>query len=163
MKNKSITLELNRSNKGIGPLKTENSYRTILIDDLLITQLKKYKKWCKETLLGFGKHLKKEDFIFISYQTGRPITDVTILEALRRVIEKAGTKRITPHGLRHTHATILMNANVGILYIAERLGNTPNEIMNTYGHTIHENEERTVSIFSDKMNEAGAKSGATFK
>ncbi|WP_163539227.1 tyrosine-type recombinase/integrase [Gracilibacillus sp. YIM 98692] len=160
--NKSLTIELTRDNKGARPPKTKNSYRTILIDDILLNQLANYQKWCKETLLCFGKHLKQDNFMFLSYQTGKPITDSVILYCLRRVLKKSGIKRITPHGLRHTHATILLNENVGIKYIAERLGNTPAMIMDIYGHTIKENEEKTVSTFTDKMKSAGAKNGAPF-
>lgn len=65
--------------------------------------------WCKKTLFAFGRHLKKDDFIFISYQTGKPLSENTINSAIDRVINKAGIRRITPHGLRHTHATILLN------------------------------------------------------
>jgi len=159
-KKKTLSVDLTRDNKGARPPKTKNSYRTILIDDILVEQLKTYKTWCKKKLLSFGKYLKESDFIFISYQTGQPITENTILYCIRRCIKRSGLKKITTHGLRHTHATILLNENVGIKYIAERLGNTPAMIMNIYGHTIKENEERTVAIFSNKMKSIGAKSGA---
>lgn len=160
--NSTLTVEMTRDNKGARTPKTKNSYRTIIIDDLLLSQLKTYKKWCKMTSLSFGKHIKDTDFIFISYQTGNPITDASILYCLRRCLNTAGLKYITPHGLRHTHATILLNENIGIKYIAERLGNTPAMILDIYGHTIKENEEKTVAIFRDKMKSVGAQNGATF-
>ncbi|WP_202409679.1 tyrosine-type recombinase/integrase [Halobacillus litoralis] len=83
-----------------------------------------YKKWCKKTKLSFGLRFKKEDHIFISYQTGKPITD-----ALRRVTDTTGIKPITPHGLRHTHTTLLISKGGSVKVIAERLGNTPQMIL----------------------------------
>lgn len=87
-KNKTLKVDRTRDNKGIRSPKTKNSNRIILIDELLIKQLKLYKKWCKKTLLSFGKHLKENDFVFISHQSGKPITDNTILYCLRRCLKK---------------------------------------------------------------------------
>jgi integrase len=157
---KKLTVVRTRDNKGARPPKTKNSYRTILIDDTVIEQLKRYRKWCKETLLSFGKHLKDDDFIFISYQTGNPITDGTILYALRRLLNKTALKYITPHGLRHTHATILIGKGVNAKVIAERLGNTPAMIWDIYGHVFEELEEESVSLFSESLMEVGTNTGA---
>jgi integrase len=151
-KNKTLSVKLTRDNKGVRTPKTKNSYRTIKLDDELIRQLLTYKKWCEQLKLSFGKTLAEDDFIFISNQTGMPIADSTILYSLRRTLAKAGLKTITPHGLRHTHATILLNEGVGVKYIAERLGNTPMMILDIYGHTIKEAEEMVVLTFRNKLN-----------
>lgn len=149
---KTLTVERTRDNKGTRTPKTKNSYRTILIDNTLVKQLKVYKKWCKETMLSFGKHLKEDDFVFISYQSGKPITDNTIKYAIDRIIKKTGYKRITPHGLRHTHATILIGQRIPVKVIADRLGNTPQMIMDIYGHSFSELEEESVIAFEQALN-----------
>ena len=89
---KTLTVERTRDNKGVRTPKTKNSYRTILIDNALAKQLITYKKWCKETMLSFGKRLSEDDFVFISYQTGKPITDNTIKYAIERIIKKLVAK-----------------------------------------------------------------------
>lgn len=149
---KTLTVERTRDNIGTRTPKTKNSYRTILIDNTLVKQLKVYKKWCKETMLSFGKHLKEDDFVFISYQSGKPITDNTIKYAIDRIIKKTGYKRITPHGLRHTHATILIGQRIPVKVIADRLGNTPQMIMDIYGHSFSELEEESVIAFEQALN-----------
>ena len=156
---KTITVERTRDNKGARSPKTANSYRTILIDDALLKQLQVYKTWCKELLLTFGDRLKQDTFILTSYQTGRPITDGNMLYTLRRVIDKAEVKPITLHGLRHTHATLLISKGVSVKVIAERLGNTPQMILDIYGHSFQELEERSVQLFSESL-QSGANSGA---
>ncbi|MFK5708190.1 site-specific integrase [Lysinibacillus boronitolerans] len=55
------------------------------------------------------------------------------------------------HGLRHTHATILMNNIIPVKAIAERLGNTPEMIHTVYGHVLQELEAQTVSVFSESL------------
>ncbi|HDR7965393.1 tyrosine-type recombinase/integrase [Bacillus pacificus] len=159
--NKTITIERTRDNKGIRSPKTKNSYRTILIDDVLVSQLKTYRKWCMEVMLSFGYKLQDESFVFTSYQTGKPITDSSVLYAFRRVLNKTNLPSITIHGLRHTHCTILLNQGLNVKVIAERLGNTPQMIYEIYGHVLKEMESMSVELFSQSLAESGAKFGAT--
>jgi integrase len=150
--NQKLTVDRTRDRKGKRPPKTINSYRTIDIDKSVIDQLSKYRTWCKETKLSFGKHLKNNDFIFISYQTGEPLSDNTINKAIDRVVEKGNIKRITPHGLRHTHATILLNdreMRLSTKDVADRLGDTVREIEETYHHVLPKRRRETATIFTD--------------
>lgn len=158
MVNRTITIERTRDNKGVRPPKTKNSYRTIDIDESVIDQLKKYKTWCKKTLLTFGRHLKEEDYVFISYQTGKPLSENTFNSALDRVIKKIGIKKITPHGLRHTHATILLNDKENrstVEDVAARLGDTPQEIHKTYHHILQERKKETATLFTELLRSIG--------
>ncbi|MEH7276947.1 tyrosine-type recombinase/integrase, partial [Neobacillus vireti] len=148
---KTITVERTRDKNGARSPKTKNSYRTIRIDDELIQQLKLYRTWCKQTMLSFGKHLSDKDYIFISYQTGTPTGENTIKYAFGRIIKKTGLKTITPHGLRHTHATILIGNKQPVNVIAERLGNTPQMIWDTYSHNYKALEEESVNAFSQAL------------
>lgn len=151
-KKKTVTIKQTRDNKGIRTPKTNTSYRTIKMDDKVVTKLKNYKKWCNKTLLNFGKLFKEDQFIFISYQTGSPITDGTVKYLFDRIIKQAKIKRITPHGLRHTHATILINEGVPVTTIAERLGNTPQMIYDTYAHPFKKMEEKSIQAFNNALN-----------
>lgn len=149
---KTLTVERTRDNDGARTPKTRNSYRTILIDETLITHLKAYKTWCKETMLSFGKHIKEEDFVFISYQTGNEISENLLEYTMNLIAKKTGCKRITPHGLRHTHATILIGQRIPVKVIADRLGNTPQMILDIYGHSFKDLEEESVQAFEQALN-----------
>lgn len=99
-------------------------------------------KWCKKLLLTQGKYLSEDDYIFLSYQTGKPISDGVLLYSLRRVIKITGLeKQVSPHGLRHTHATVLIKQRIPVKTIADRLGNTPTIMMEIYGHSFEELEK----------------------
>lgn len=150
--NKTLTVQRTRDNKGVRSPKTKNSYRTILIDDTLIHQLKVYRSWCRETMLSFGKRFSEDNFIFISYQTGTPISDATLKYSFDRLIKRSGLKQITPHGLRHTHATILITKRIPVKTIADRLGNTPQMILDIYGHSFKSLEEESVLAFEQALN-----------
>ena len=158
--NKTLTVSRTRSLSGITPPKTRNSYRTIIIDDLLVKQLKTYKTWCKSTMLKYGKRLKEDGFILMSHNTGEKLSDSTVRNELTRLKKIAKVNDISPHGFRHTHATILINQGVNVKVIAERLGNTPAMIFDVYGHTFKEMEQGSVDMFGQAMGSIGAKTGA---
>lgn len=146
--NKTLTVERNRGNYGTGTPKTKNSYRTIKIDDTLIDQLRIYKKWSKEKLLANGLILTEESFIFID-ESGTPSSYEKIRYILIKLIKKNGLPNVTLHGLRHTHATILLNSGINVKVIAERLGNTVEMIYTIYGHVLKELEEKAVDLFAE--------------
>jgi len=77
-------------------------------------------------LLSHGRRLHGD-----IYSTGLNPTFNRIVEAVR-------LPATTIPGLRHTHATILMNNGISVKAIAERLGNTPETIDTVYGHVLKE-------------------------
>ena len=59
--------------------------------------------------------------------------------------------KISIHGLRHTHATILLLKGENIKVISERLGHNSTQITwNTYSHVLPEMEKKTADLL-DKM------------
>ena len=153
LNDRTLSVRATRDNKGYRKPKTKNSIRTIYLDEIVTEQLRKYKIWCRELLLPERKKVTPTSFVFISHQTARPVTDGAILYAIRRVSEKSGVGvgYLTPHGLRHTHATILVSQSVPLQTIAARLGNTPEMILNIYGHSYDELEQKSVQLFSDAL------------
>lgn len=159
-KNKTITIERTRDEKSVRPPKTRNSYRTILIDDVVIKQLKNYNTWCKQALLKNQKKLDDNSFVFINCDTGDPISNSSCLYQFNKIKNKTNIPYFTIHGLRHTHATILLNQGQNVKEIAQRLGNTVDMIYKIYGHVLIELEQESVSLFSQSLAAVGAKSGA---
>lgn len=151
-KKQTIKIERTRDQDGARSPKTLNSYRTIYVDNTTLAQLKKYRAWCKEKKLSYGKRLDENDFVFISQLGANPVSQMTINNALNKVIKITGIKRITAHGLRHTHATILLNNKVSIATVAKRLGNTAEEINRTYGHSDDAADIQAVKVFSSVVN-----------
>ncbi len=162
IENKTLTVERTKDRFGVRTPKTKRSYRTILVDDSMINQLKVYRKWCMETKLSFGKKLADDDFIFISPDNGEPVGENTLHYSFKRIYKHIDINRITPHGLRHTNATILISQRIPVRIIADRLGNTPQMIHDIYGHSFKAMEEESVSAFSRSLNQAGGEIGGGF-
>lgn len=156
-KDKTITVERTRDKNGSRPPKTKNSYRTIKVDNEVITQLKLYQKWCIEKKLNNGVQLDKEnDYVFISYKNGEPINDYYVNDFFHLLYNKMENdnihlKKITPHGLRHTHATILISIKIQPKTVADRLGNTVKVLYDTYTHSFEELEELSVQAFNESL------------
>lgn len=155
---RTLTVERTRDHYGVRVPKTARSYRTIPIDEELITILKAYRKWCKKTKFTFGKHLKDDDFIFISTIADAPIS-VSFQHPFQKILNESGVNIITPHGLRHTHASILIMKRP-VNEVADRLGNTPEMIHKVYGHLMDEMKIKSVTAFSESMKNVD--SGGTF-
>ena len=160
-KRKTITIERTRDEKSTRSPKTRNSYRTILIDDVVVKQLKTYQTYCKQVLLKVTKKLNDTDFVFINETTGDPISNSNCLYHFNKIKSRTSLSHITIHGLRHTHATILLNQGQNVKEIAQRLGNTVDMIYKIYGHVLIELEQESVSLFSRSLESVGAKSGAS--
>ncbi|WP_456242904.1 site-specific integrase [Sporosarcina cascadiensis] len=159
-KKKTITVKRTRDNLNTRSPKTKNSYRTILIDDVLVNQLKSYRKWCMEKKLSYGEKTAGESYVFLSYDSGEPASCSSIMYSMKRVIGLAELPDVTLHGLRHTHATILLNRGSNVKVIADRLGNSPKMIYDIYGHVLEELESETVNSFNQGLEEIGANTGA---
>lgn len=85
------------------------------------------------------KDLPKTQPIFIT--PGKKFYNETANDRLERYCKKAGIPEISIHGLRHTHASLLLYAGVSIGSVAQRLGHSNmNTTQRTYLHVIQELE-----------------------
>jgi integrase len=129
-----------------GTGKTKRSRRTIDIDPVTVATLKAHRKTQLEqrTLMGAG--YSDDGYVFADV-TGHFWHPDTIgqafgycVESIRSADQKAVRdllSRITLHGLRHTHASHLLAAGVGVKIVSARLGHSSTSFtLDTYGHVM---------------------------
>lgn len=91
-----------------------NKDRIIILSHNWISGLKRYLKRKKITC----------EFVF-SKKNGKPISTDTVQRIIRQAAQKAGIpKKITPHSLRHSFATHLLDSGENIRKIQELLGHS---------------------------------------
>lgn len=127
------------------PVKTSSSNRTIVIGDELISTLKSQRTIQKENKLRYGEYYTSNDFI-CTKENGDPVTTKTISRMSKMV--KRYDIDFNFHMLRHTHATMLLEAGVNPKVVQERLGHSTVSItLDTYSHITTEFQKIAVSEF----------------
>lgn len=117
---------------GFMPTKNQSSIRKIQIDWQLIVQF--------SMLL---KNLPKEEPIFVSGN----VYNSTANDVLARHCKNIGIPVISIHGLRHTHASLLLFAGVSMASVAQRLGHSSmTTTQKTYLHIIKELENKDIDL-----------------
>jgi len=73
-------------------------------------------------------------WIFCS-EAGTPLDHNNVAKTFKRVLKAAGLPlHFTPHGLRHTFASLLLSAQVGPAYVQRQLGHASIKLtVDTYG------------------------------
>lgn len=121
-----------KGNGGFLPTKNRSSIRKVPID------------W--QTVIQFSeliKNLPNGEPIFVKEK----VYNSTVNDILMRYCKKAKIPVISIHGLRHTHASLLLFAGVSIASVARRLGHSSmNTTQKTYLHIIQELENRDVDL-----------------
>jgi len=117
---------------GFQPTKNKSSIRKIPIDWMIVSQFSE-----------LIKNLPSDSPIFVNGK----IYNSTVNDVLTRHCKKNGIPCITIHGLRHTHASLLLFAGVSIASVAKRLGHSSmNTTEKTYLHIIQELENKDVDL-----------------
>jgi len=84
-----------------------------------------------------------------------PLYQDYINSVLKRIIRKHGLKKITPHGFRHTHATLMIETGVDPVNAAKRLGHASSQMtLDTYSHSTVAGEKKAITKFVDYLDSA---------
>lgn len=121
-----------KGNGGFLPTKNKSSVRKLQIDWQLVIQFSE-----------LVKGLPEEEPIFVK----GIVYNSTVNDILARHCKEAKIPVISVHGLRHTHASLLLFAGVSIASVARRLGHASmTTTQKTYLHIIQELENKDVDL-----------------
>lgn len=118
---------------GFLPTKNKSSVRKIQIDWQIVVKFSE-----------LTKNLPTDEPIFVGEAK---IYNSTVNDVLTRHCKACGISEISIHGLRHTHASLLLFAGVSIASVARRLGHASmTTTQKTYLHIIQELENKDVDL-----------------
>lgn len=118
---------------GFLPTKNKSSVRKIQIDWQIVVKFSE-----------LVKNLPEDKPIFVGEEK---IYNSTVNDVLARHCKECGISVISIHGLRHTHASLLLFAGVSIASVARRLGHASmTTTQKTYLHIIQELENKDVDL-----------------
>ena len=140
------TLSINKTwdYKGEGgflPTKNKSSVRKIQMDWQTVIQFS-----------GLIRGQQEDKPIFV--KEGQAVYNSTVNDILERHCKNANVPVITIHGLRHTHASLLLFAGVSIGSVARRLGHASmTTTQKTYLHIIQELENKDIDLVMRSLSE----------
>lgn len=118
---------------GFLPTKNKSSVRKIQIDWQIVVKFSE-----------LVKGMPEDRPIFVGMEK---IYNSTVNDVLARHCKECGISVISIHGLRHTHASLLLFAGVSIASVARRLGHASmTTTQKTYLHIIQELENKDVDL-----------------
>ncbi|QPQ34419.1 site-specific integrase [Lysinibacillus sp. JNUCC-52] len=124
------------------------SSRTIKIDEETIAILKEWKRIQKQEYLVLGHNTMKANQLIFSNSKNKFVQPVQVQKWMYSVIKKHSLTRITPHGLRHTHCSLLFEAGASIKEVQDRLGHTDvKTTMDIYTHVTKKAQEGAIQKF----------------
>ncbi|KFN02557.1 site-specific integrase [Bacillus clarus] len=130
--------------------KNKTSLRTIYLPQILIEELKSHRQFVEYEKEKAGDKYTDLDLVLPS-KYGKLLDSRSIRRSFYNVTEKLGLPKIRFYDLRHTHATLLIQQNVNVKLISERLGHADiGTTLNTYSHILPE-MQRTISEKLDKV------------
>lgn len=131
--------------------KTKESKRLISLGTNTLTLLRKWRMRQNEANLG-SIHDWDDNKVIFTRDDGSPLRLAYLNEKLDIVIKKHNLHRITIHGLRHTHASLLFESGASIKEVQERLGHSNIQMtMNINTHVTDTVKEQTATKFQRFM------------
>lgn len=130
--------------------KNVSSIRSISIPKILLEELKLHKG-----LIDWEKGRRKGEYqdndLVLPTRDGKPMIPRNFRKEFYKLVDTLGLPPIRFHDTRHTHATMLIQQNIHVKLISERLGHADIQTtLNTYSHVLP-NMQKEVSNQIDKI------------
>lgn len=133
--------------------KTKKSIRKISLDDGTLAELKKWRRLQAEYYLKHGYNTMCPGQLIVPSKTNGLYNPTFPNDWLNMLARKFDFKRITLHGFRHTHCSLLFEMGTPLEEVQDRLGHTDiKTTMNIYTHVTEKRKEKTAERFAKFVN-----------
>jgi len=124
--------------------------RTIKMDEKTMAILKVWKKKQKQDYFMLGFNTMQPKQLVFSNESNEYLQPTKTHKWIVHVQKKYNLGTITTHGLRHTHCSLLFEADVSLKDVQDRLGHSDVQTtMNIYAHVSKEAKEEAIQKFAD--------------
>ena len=134
------------------PTKTTRSRRPVSFTTEVVDELRQVRGAQIVQKAELGPAWQDLGFVF-TRPDGRPLDPAKVTNGFAEVMKRAGLPGVRLHDLRHTHASLMLQAGVHAKVVSERLGHASVGItLDTYSHVlpgVQEEAAETFSNFSD--------------
>ncbi len=140
--------------------KNKGSNRLVALPESVMQLIAVYKEEWEKTKTKLGDKWVGSDHVFIQWN-GKQMHLTTPTKVFKDVIDRYNEvvkpeeplPNISLHGLRHTHATLLISANTDIKTVSSRLGHAnTSTTLNIYAHSLRKADKNAANAFDDIIN-----------
>lgn len=144
------------SGLGFGPPKSKKSVRTIDLDDETVALLREQQERQRFDRHASGSSYRTDLDLVFCRPGGSPEDPNVIGRRFERRVRALRTvPAIALHGLRHTHATLLLEAGVDVKTVSERLGHdSAQTTLELYGHVTTRMRSNAAARFGSLLSTA---------
>jgi integrase len=136
--------------------KSRAGRRDIGLPEIVVDTLREHRLKQLELRVALGTGKLAADALVFPNLDGGPQAPSDVSRAWGLVADGLGLPEITLHGLRHTHASQLIDAGVDIVTISKRLGHaTPDVTLRVYAHLFHRDEDKAAAAINAALASAG--------
>jgi integrase len=127
-----------------GATKTSRS-RSVAVPAFALVALRQHRLAAAETLLSFGVRLGDDDYV-CAHPDGSPLNPMSLTAWCRR------NAPIGYHGLRHSHASLLLNSGASVKAVSSRLGHASAAMtLSVYAHLLPGADEDAARRIDDLL------------
>lgn len=113
--------------------------RRLTLPAWAVAELRQVWRTSAERLLAIGAKLSPDHTVALWPDDGRPVHPVSFSAWCRN-------NGFKPHALRHTHASMLLQASMSPTAVADRLGHTVKTLLQTYAHVMPNDDARAAAV-----------------
>lgn len=133
--------------------KTKSGVRTIAFDEITLSMLQTWRRTQAKDYLKLGFNTMQPDQCLFTNASNGFLQPSNVLTRLHRIIKKHDLKKITVHGFRHTHCSLLFESGASLKEVQDRLGHSDIQTtMNIYAHVTEKAKEKTAENFARYVN-----------
>ena len=136
----------------ISTTKTKKSVRTVSLDDASLAILRKWKIEQAKELMSIGINSLNKNQLLFTYDDNKLYRPSYSNCWLEQIIKKYKLKKITMHGFRHSHCSLLFEMGTSIQVVQERLGHTNiKTTMDIYTHVTEKQRDEIAENFAKHL------------
>jgi integrase len=132
--------------------KTKASIRDISLPNILVDTLRDFRKAQLELRLMIGAGKLADNALLFAGINGALPSQKRTSTAWSDFADQVGMPDLSFHGLRHTHASQLIDAGVDIVTISKRLGHAkPDITLRVYAHLFRKDDSKAAAAINDAL------------
>ena len=123
--------------------------RVIALDPATVATLARHRRGQEAERLAAGPGFVDSGLVFTT-PVGSPVHPQSVSWHFERAVKQSGLPRLTMHGCRHTHATLLLERGVPLTTVSERLGHSSVSVTgDIYSHRTEHAQAQAVGVMAD--------------